>query len=84
MSWFKYAACADSRTLDFFDNFEEADEEQRREVLALCEGCAVRNECQEYAESFPNTYGLWGGFYYKNGKKKDPLKIAKSKKDIFI
>lgn len=83
MTWFDYAACRDARTLDFFDNFEEADQEQRMEIVEMCKGCPVRVECEEYAETFPNTYGLWGGFYYKNGKKKDPLKIAKTKSDLF-
>lgn len=76
MTWFDHAACKGERTDSFFDSFELSNQEQREHVLQFCENCSVKQECQEYAESFPNTYGLWGGFYYKNGKKKNPLKIA--------
>jgi len=81
MTWFQDAACRHENTVQFFDYFEKSLKKQRLEILALCKTCPVKQECKNYAESFPNTYGLWGGAYYKNGMAKDPLKIAQINED---
>jgi hypothetical protein len=78
VNWFSEASCKDKRTSDFFDNFEEADAKQRMKVLSTCANCKVRIECQNYADSFKDTYGLWGGIFYRYGKKHDGLKVKRS------
>jgi WhiB family redox-sensing transcriptional regulator len=32
-----------------------------REAKAVCQGCAVRDECLEHALSRPEKFGIWGG-----------------------
>ena len=78
MDWHNRASCRSMATREFFDTFEELDNAGRMKVLSVCASCSVRAECQEYAESFSDTYGLWGGYYYKDGVRRDALKIRRS------
>jgi WhiB family redox-sensing transcriptional regulator len=78
MNWFDKAGCKSLRTSIFFENFENADNASRAKIVAICAACPVRKECQEYAESRKDTYGLWAGFYYKNGTKKDALRLKRA------
>jgi hypothetical protein len=77
MNWLSEAGCKNKRTSAFFEDFEKADVNQRLKTLALCADCNVRSECESYADSFKNTYGIWGGYYYTNGHKNNPLKIKR-------
>jgi len=41
---------------------------------AVCHGCPVRYECLKDAESQGGAaYGIWGGYYFRNGNKKTRL-----------
>jgi hypothetical protein len=77
MEWFSDAGCKSVRTVEFFENFEHASKADRTKVLSICASCLVRKECESYADSFKDTYGVWGGYFYKDGKKKDALKIIR-------
>jgi hypothetical protein len=79
MNWFQEANCRSLRTSDFFDNFEEADVTGRVKILSVCAQCTVRTDCEKYADSFSDTHGVWGGYFYKNGRKRDALKITRPK-----
>lgn len=32
-----------------------------KEAKAVCQGCEVRNDCLEYALSYGEKFGIWGG-----------------------
>lgn len=34
-------------------------------AIAICESCAVRPECEAYAERHETEYGVWGGKLYQ-------------------
>ena len=60
--WSERANCVGKTDL-FFGKFKEnVHEKRRREVQAkkLCNECAVRTECREYARA-NDEFGLWGG-----------------------
>jgi WhiB family redox-sensing transcriptional regulator len=35
--------------------------EKYESARAICAGCAVKSECLDFAISFPNLQGMWGG-----------------------
>lgn len=78
MDWLNNAACRSISTREFFENFEEKDMAGRMKTLAICASCPSRAECQEYAESFSHTYGVWAGYFYRDGIRRDALKIKRS------
>lgn len=34
----------------------------------ICRKCTHRVKCRAEAESYPDTYGVWGGNYYQDGE----------------
>lgn len=79
MNWISNANCRSVPTSSFFDDFENADATERIKILSVCADCSVRKECQEYAESKPDTCGVWGGYFYKHGKRRDALRVSRPK-----
>lgn len=51
----------------FFEKFEEIDYPDRLRVVRVCKGCAIKTDCLKYALSNKETYGLWGGKFFKKG-----------------
>lgn len=65
-SWHLHAKCRNNFSHLFFPptTFERKDDRERREARAraVCNSCAVRKECLEYALQIREPYGIWGGF----------------------
>ena len=65
LSWRASAACQGSTAAAFYppNSTETREQRQRREGAAreLCFGCAVRQECLDYALYVQEPYGIWGG-----------------------
>jgi WhiB family redox-sensing transcriptional regulator len=55
--WAAFAACRDSDPALFFPTAEGEDAAARR----ICAGCAVRDECLEWALTVHASFGVWGG-----------------------
>lgn len=55
--WAAYAACREADPDLFFGGTEG----QSREAVKICRGCAVREECLEWALDMRMSYGIWGG-----------------------
>lgn len=75
------AECRYEEPALFFDEFEFATLEEKIKVVKMCTQCSVREECEQYGRSFANTHGIFGGYFFKNGKPKDPFKIRKPQKE---
>ncbi len=52
----------------FFEEFEEVDTRQRMKIISLCNSCEIKNSCLEDAMTHKETYGLWGGKFFKKGR----------------
>lgn len=65
VSWRVRAACRGDNAVHFFApaHFERKPEKDAREgqARALCRGCAVRQECLDYALEVQEPHGIWGG-----------------------
>jgi WhiB family redox-sensing transcriptional regulator len=63
--WQVRAACRGPQAVVFFppSHFERKDEKLERETRAkdICNQCAVREPCLEYAVSIREPHGIWGG-----------------------
>ena len=63
--WQLRAACRGPQARVFFPpaHFERKDEKLEREgrAKAICNGCAVRQECLDYAVRIREQHGIWGG-----------------------
>lgn len=79
--WKENAACVGK--LDLF--FNDHKQTSVRQAKAICDGCAVKTRCLEYALTH-TEYGVWGGMtanerrvYRRNKKKKlkEKLDLAK-------
>ncbi len=79
MSWQIKASCRGTDPNLFFDAFEDATMSEKINVLKVCANCPVRRECYDAALSMKDTHGIWGGYFFRDGKPKDALKIKKSK-----
>jgi WhiB family redox-sensing transcriptional regulator len=56
--WRDQAACIEhAQSVEFFP----ARGESTREAKAVCQTCAVRRECLEYALQWDHLCGVWGG-----------------------
>jgi WhiB family redox-sensing transcriptional regulator len=55
--WAAYAACRDADPEQFFSS-AEAD---MAAAVKICLGCAVREECLDWALDTRVRYGIWGG-----------------------
>jgi len=63
--WQLRAACRGPQARVFFPpaHFERKDEKLEREgrAKAICNGCAVRQDCLDYAVRIREQHGIWGG-----------------------
>jgi WhiB family redox-sensing transcriptional regulator len=63
--WQAKAACRGQNGYLFFppSHFEKKHEKQQREQMAkaICNRCAVKKECLEYALAIREPHGIWGG-----------------------
>ena len=55
--WAAYASCREADPELFFGGSDA----QTREAVKICSGCAVRDECLEWALDMRISYGIWGG-----------------------
>jgi WhiB family redox-sensing transcriptional regulator len=55
--WAVYSACRDADPEVFFAS-TRADE---RDALAVCDTCAVADQCLEFAIETRERFGVWGG-----------------------
>ncbi len=64
-TWQVKAACRGPQAAAFFppSHFERKDEKLEREsrAKAICETCAVREPCLDYAMKIREPHGIWGG-----------------------
>jgi WhiB family redox-sensing transcriptional regulator len=56
--WQERAACRNYPELSWF---RSSDERVHRAAIAVCDGCAVRRECFDYAVEAREPAGIWGG-----------------------
>ena len=65
LNWQSEAGCRGSDANLFFSptHLETKDERQVRELAAkaICDDCAVRRPCLEFALTTHETHGIWGG-----------------------
>lgn len=64
VSWREFAACRGMNPDTFFPVGEKvaADLEQIAFAKSVCEVCPVRQPCLDYAITYRQDYGIWGGF----------------------
>lgn len=55
--WAAYASCRSADPELFFGS----EEHQTRQAIKICNGCAVREACLEWALDMRIKYGVWGG-----------------------
>ena len=63
----------------FFEDFEDLDMEEREKVISLCNSCPIQDSCLSDAMSYKETYGLWGGKFFKKGRIVDLANIRRSR-----
>ena len=51
----------------FFEGFEMLSNRERLEILAICDSCPVKSKCLEDALNHKETYGVWGGKFFRKG-----------------
>lgn len=51
----------------FFEGFEVLTNRERLEVLAICDSCPVKSKCLQDALDHKETYGVWGGKFFRKG-----------------
>ena len=66
MNWQERAECRDEDRRWFFT---EGDAFKVKYAKMVCRDCPVLQDCLEYALSFPDTRGVWGGTTTKERKK---------------
>ncbi len=70
--WHQDGACRGQGTRAFFSTTPENLERAR----AVCGGCAVRDECYQYAMSDPDLLGMWAGFTEKERRELRRARVA--------
>lgn len=77
--WQVKAACRGPQAAVFFPppQFERKDEKLEREARAkeICQTCAVKEPCLDYAVSIREPHGIWGGLN-ENERKALMLKVG--------
>lgn len=69
--WRQDAACAETGDVGFFAPYWDEDAHRGDQIvhgwtaLAVCRGCAVRDECLSFALERPELEGIWGGTRHK-------------------
>ena len=56
----------------FFEDFETLSMKEKKNVLSMCKDCLVKDKCLDDAFSHKDTYGVWGGQFFKRGR---PMRI---------
>ena len=78
-TWQMKAACRGPQAAVFFPppQFERKDEKLEREARAkeICQTCAVKEPCLDYAVSIREPHGIWGGLN-ENERKALVLKVG--------
>lgn len=78
-TWQMKAACRGPQAAVFFPppQFERKDEKLEREARAkeICQTCAVKEPCLDYAVSIREPHGIWGGLN-ENERKALLLKVG--------
>jgi len=78
-TWQMKAACRGPQAAVFFPppQFERKDEKLEREARAkeICQTCAVKEPCLDYAVSIREPHGIWGGLN-ENERKALMLKVG--------
>lgn len=62
--WRDAAACVELGTAMFFEEGESgllSKQPAQPTISRICESCAVRKECLEFALANNEKYGIWGG-----------------------
>jgi WhiB family transcriptional regulator, redox-sensing transcriptional regulator len=59
-SWRDLAACLEVVSADY-DPFFADSKELQAQAIAICESCAVRDDCLTFAVRTGQQYGIWGG-----------------------
>lgn len=65
LSWQEHALCAQTDPEAFFPEKGGS----TREAKQVCELCAVREECLEYALAHDERFGIWGGMSERERRK---------------
>lgn len=55
--WATYAACRDGSGMTFFPQTKR----EEAAAIAICNTCAVREECLDHAIATNERFGIWGG-----------------------
>jgi WhiB family transcriptional regulator, redox-sensing transcriptional regulator len=63
--WQERALCAQTDPEAFFPEKGGSTREAKR----ICQGCAVRPECLEYALAHDERFGIWGGLSERERRK---------------
>jgi hypothetical protein len=64
-------------TAMFFEEFEKLSFKNKRKIISICESCGVKDKCLSDAMSKKDTYGVWGGVFFKKGR---PVRVAAGRK----
>ena len=59
--WLAAGACLPHTDLPWALNAEDATKAERLQMAAICAGCTVLTECDEYADAARVTAGFWAG-----------------------
>lgn len=62
----------------FFEEFESLSIKNKRKIIAMCESCGVKSKCLSDATSKKDTYGVWGGVFFKKGR---PVRVSTGRKN---
>lgn len=65
----------------FFEGFENISVKERHEVIKICASCPVKEKCLDDARKHKETYGVWGGHFFKKGKIVDIKSVRKVRPD---
>ena len=77
----KFAKCKINAvpTAMFFEEFEKLSLKNKKKVLGICQTCEVKDKCLNDATSKKDTYGVWGGVFFKRGR---PVRVGSEKKSV--
>lgn len=59
--WMEDAICTQSDPEVFFPRMGAAREVDERNAKTICESCAVKTKCLDYALENGEPFGIWGG-----------------------
>ena len=68
-------------TYMFFEGFENISVKERLSVVKICQSCPVKEQCLNDARSHKETYGVWGGKFFKKGRVVDIRSVKKVRQE---